>query len=46
MINLNLFLEFYSDLIKKEKTYILSIKFNPIAANQDDKYYPDECAYR
>jgi hypothetical protein len=31
--------EIYYDLIKKQKTYILNNKFNPVVANQDDKYY-------
>jgi hypothetical protein len=37
--------ELYIDLIKKEKTYILYHSFNPIVANEDDKYYPYECAF-
>ncbi len=36
--------EFCNDLIKKQKTYILYNKFNPIVANENDKYYPYECA--
>ncbi len=36
--------EIYNDLIKKQKTYILYNKFNPIVANEDVKYYPFECA--
>ncbi len=37
--------EVYNDLIKKEKTYVLYNKFNPIVANGDNKYYPYECAF-
>ena len=35
----------YNDLLNKEKTYILYKKFKPIVANEDDKYYPYECAF-
>ena len=34
-----------NDLIKKEKTYILEHKFKPVVSNEDDKYYPYECAF-
>ncbi len=37
--------ELYNDLIKKQTTYILYNKFKPVAANEDDKYYPYECAF-
>ena len=37
--------ELYNDLIKKQKTYMLYNKFSPIVANEDDKYYPYECAF-
>ena len=37
--------ELYNDLIKKQKTYILYHKFNPVVVNEDDKYYPYECAF-
>jgi len=36
--------DLYNDLIKKEKTYILYHKFNPVVTNED-KYYPYECAF-
>ena len=37
--------DLYNNLIKKEKNYILYHKFNPVVSNQDDKYYPYECAF-
>ncbi len=37
--------EFYNNLIKKQKTYILYNKFIPIVDNEDEKYDPYECAF-
>jgi hypothetical protein len=37
--------DIYNDLLKKEKTYIMYHNFNPIISNNDDKYYPYECAF-
>ncbi len=49
IINLNLFFnrieDLYDNLIKKQKTYDLYNKFNPVVSNDDDKYYPYECAF-
>ena len=35
----------YDDLLKKEKTYRIYNNFNPVVDNDDDKYYPYECAF-
>ena len=35
----------YNDLLKKEKTYIMYHKFNPVVSDASDKYYPYECAF-
>ncbi len=37
--------DLYDNLIKKQKTYDLYNKFNPVVSNEDDKYYPYECAF-
>ena len=37
--------DLYDNLIKKQKTYDLYNKFNPVVADEDDKFYPYECAF-
>ncbi len=34
-----------NDLTKKEKACLLYNLFNPVVSNQEDKYYPYECAF-
>ena len=37
--------DIYNELIKKEKTYIMYKNYNPVVSDNNDKYYPYECAF-
>jgi hypothetical protein len=37
--------DIYNELLKKERTYIMYHKFNPVVSDASDKYYPYECAF-
>jgi hypothetical protein len=34
-----------NDLIKKDKNYLLFNKFNPVVADEDEKYHPYACVF-